>query len=85
MRSASVATFEQNPLGVLDWAENGEEVVILREGQLIARLLPAGEATVVPRLTGEEIANYWREVHCPVGHMSDINGTDLVAWARGGE
>jgi len=85
MKSANISTFEQNPLGVLDWAEHGEEVIILREGQLVARLLPAGGPQPAPRLTEEEIAHYWRDVHRPVGRMSDVSGSDLVAWGRGGE
>ncbi len=82
MKSATVATLEAAPLRVLDWAEHGDEVRILRDGKTIARLVPAGEAATSARPTPDEIERHWSD-HRPVGKQSEVNGAELISWARG--
>ena len=86
MKSASVSTLESEPLKVLGWAEHGEEVVVLREGVPVARMLPiarqASDASDKPA-TPEEIEQYLLRKPSPQGKRSAITGAELVGLGRG--
>ena len=81
MKSATVSTMESDPMRLLAWAEHGEEVTILRDDRVVARLVPAPAAQASDEPSAEEIRQYWR-AHQPVGPQSEVTGADLVAWGR---
>ncbi len=86
MKSASVSTLESEPLKVLGWAEHGEEVVVLREGVPVARMLPIAQP--VPDASGkpatpEEIEQYLLLKPSPQGKRSAVTGAELVSLGRG--
>jgi len=86
VKSASVSTLESEPLKVLGWAEHGEEVVVLREGVPVARMLPIvramSDASDKPK-TPEEIEQYLLLKPSPQGKRSAITGAELVSLGRG--
>ena len=77
---------ESEPMKVLGWAEHGEEVVVLREGVPVARLLPiarqTSEAAAKPA-PPEEIEQYLLRKPSPRGKRSKITGAELVSLGRG--
>jgi antitoxin (DNA-binding transcriptional repressor) of toxin-antitoxin stability system len=86
VREVTVATYEQDPLAVLRLAEQGEEVVILRGDQPVAKCVPAPHpiqpAQTKPR-TPDEIRRYLERRPMPAGPKSPDDGTELVGYGRG--
>lgn len=81
MKQANVNTARNKFGTLLDWVEQGEEVVITRRGKLVARLAPAGTVRVGPRVNPEEARAASQRIRERAKQLTGkVTLEELLAW-----
>lgn len=83
MKSASIRTVQHGLAALLAEVEQGEEIIITRRDQPVARLLPISPADTTASPTPTSLRAYWRRRPLPPTVRSNLTHADLVADGRG--
>ena len=83
MKSASIRAVQHGLAALIAEVEQGEEIIITRRDQPVARLLPINPANVPSTGTPAALRAYWRRRPLPPAVRSPLTHADLVAEGRG--
>lgn len=83
MKSASIRTVQHGLAAMIAEVEQGEEIIITRRNQPVARLLPIAQAEAPATGTPAGLRAYWRKRPLPPAIHSSLTHAELVAEGRG--
>ncbi len=83
MKSASIRTVQHELAAMIAQVEQGEEIIITRHNQPVARLSPISAADTPAKSTPAALRAYWRSRPLPPTVHSKITHAKLVAEGRG--
>jgi prevent-host-death family protein len=83
MKSASIRTVQHGLAAMIAEVEQGEEIVITRRNQPVARLLPISPSDAPATRTPAGLRAYWRQRPLPPAVRSPHTHAELVAEGRG--
>jgi prevent-host-death family protein len=83
MKSASIRTMQHGLAALIAEVEQGEEIIITRRDQPVARLVPISPGDSTVSGTPASLRAYWRRRPLPPAVRSPLTHADLVAEGRG--
>lgn len=83
MKSASIRTVQHGLAAMIAEVEQGEEIIITRRNQPVARLSPISTPATPSASTPARLSTYWRRRPLPPAVRSVLSHADLVAEGRG--
>jgi prevent-host-death family protein len=83
MRTASIRTVQHGLAALIAEVEQGEEIIITRHDQPVARLLPIAPVAAASSNTPAALRAYWKRRPLPPAVRSAATHADLIAEGRG--
>lgn len=83
MKSASIRTMQHQLAAMIAEVEKGEEIVVTRRNQPVARLMPMGGAPAQEGGRPAAVRRYWRKRRPPPSVNSQATHAELVVAGRG--
>lgn len=83
MKSASIRKVQHELAAILAEVEQGEEIIITRRDQPVARLSPIKPADITPAGPAAALGAYWQQRRLPPAVRSVRTHADLLSEGRG--
>jgi prevent-host-death family protein len=83
MKSVSIRSVQHGLAALIAEVEQGEEIVITRRNQPVARILPVSPALAPDAGTPDAVRAYWQSRPAPPAVRSTFTHADLIAEGRG--
>lgn len=83
MKHASIRTVQHGLAAMIAEVEQGEEIIITRRNQPVARLSPIAPAESATAGTPAALRAYWRRRPAPPAVRSQLTHAEVIAEGRG--